>query len=46
MKERTKKMKINNFKVMRKINKNMEELLWRYCYPVGKLKRILVTQIY
>jgi hypothetical protein len=39
-------MKIKSFKVMRKNNELMEELLWRYCYPVGKLKRILVTQIY
>lgn len=41
-----KKMKIKSFKVIKKYNELMEEFLWRYCYPVGMLKRILVTQIY
>lgn len=41
-----KKMKIKRFKAIKKYTELMEELLWRYCYPVGMLKRILVTQIY
>lgn len=46
MKERTKKMKIKNFTQVRNYNELMEEFLWQYYYPVEKLKKILVKQIY